>query len=87
MARIDINRAAYMQPVYVTSKQFDKLLYWAKKQVRIKLVCDHPIVFFPYTEKVAFTLAKELGTKGITVNSVMPGIIGTESNAGWLIQK
>ncbi|WP_454190724.1 SDR family NAD(P)-dependent oxidoreductase [Paenibacillus sp. Marseille-Q7038] len=33
---------------------------------------------------MTFTLAKELGPKGITVNSVMPGIIDTDSTASWL---
>ncbi|OAS89175.1 MULTISPECIES: SDR family NAD(P)-dependent oxidoreductase [Metabacillus] len=33
---------------------------------------------------MTFTLAKELGEKGITVNSVMPGIINTDSTASWL---
>ena len=33
---------------------------------------------------MTFTLAKELGAKGITVNSVMPGIIDTDSTASWL---
>ncbi|CAH0295911.1 SDR family NAD(P)-dependent oxidoreductase [Peribacillus simplex] len=33
---------------------------------------------------MTFTLAKELGAKGITVNSVMPGIIDTDSTANWL---
>ncbi|MEU8381763.1 SDR family oxidoreductase [Streptosporangium sp. NPDC048865] len=30
------------------------------------------------------TLAKELGPRGITVNSVSPGITDTDMNAGWL---
>ncbi|GAB3875180.1 hypothetical protein GCM10029964_018700 [Kibdelosporangium lantanae] len=30
------------------------------------------------------TLAKVLGERGITVNSVSPGIIDTDVNAGWL---
>ena len=33
---------------------------------------------------MTFTLAKKLGTKGITVNSIMPGIIDTDSTADWL---
>lgn len=33
---------------------------------------------------MTFTLAKEAGKRGITVNSVMPGIIDTDSTAGWL---
>ncbi|MDM5455379.1 SDR family NAD(P)-dependent oxidoreductase [Peribacillus simplex] len=33
---------------------------------------------------MTFTLAKELGANGITVNSVMPGIIDTDSTANWL---
>ncbi|HEY8986270.1 MAG TPA: SDR family oxidoreductase [Streptomyces sp.] len=31
-----------------------------------------------------FTLAKALGSRGITVNSVAPGIIDTDINASWL---
>ncbi|AXK31503.1 SDR family NAD(P)-dependent oxidoreductase [Streptomyces armeniacus] len=30
------------------------------------------------------TLAKELGPRGITVNTVAPGIVDTDMNAGWL---
>jgi 3-oxoacyl-[acyl-carrier protein] reductase len=30
------------------------------------------------------TLAKQLGPRGITVNSVAPGVIDTDLNAGWL---
>ncbi|WP_336145999.1 SDR family NAD(P)-dependent oxidoreductase [Enterococcus faecalis] len=33
---------------------------------------------------MTFTLAKEVGKRGITVNSVMPGIIDTDSTASWL---
>ncbi|MBP1904656.1 NAD(P)-dependent dehydrogenase (short-subunit alcohol dehydrogenase family) [Paenibacillus turicensis] len=33
---------------------------------------------------MTFTLAKEVGKRGITVNSVMPGIIDTDSTADWL---
>lgn len=33
---------------------------------------------------MTFTLAKEAGRRGITVNSVMPGIIDTDSTADWL---
>jgi NAD(P)-dependent dehydrogenase (short-subunit alcohol dehydrogenase family) len=29
-------------------------------------------------------LAKQLGPRGITVNSVAPGIVDTDVNAGWL---
>ena len=32
----------------------------------------------------SFTLAHELGRRGITVNSVSPGITDTDANAGWL---
>jgi 3-oxoacyl-[acyl-carrier protein] reductase len=32
----------------------------------------------------AFTLAKQLGERGITVNAVAPGIVDVDSNAAWL---
>ncbi|ARP71022.1 SDR family oxidoreductase [Streptomyces pluripotens] len=32
----------------------------------------------------SLTLAKAVGSRGITVNSVAPGIIGTDMNASWL---
>ncbi|MFC8536923.1 SDR family oxidoreductase [Streptomyces sp. NPDC057249] len=35
-------------------------------------------------DNFTLTLAKELGPRGITVNSVAPGIIDTDINAGWL---
>jgi 3-oxoacyl-[acyl-carrier protein] reductase len=33
---------------------------------------------------LTFTLAKQLGARGITVNAVVPGIVDVDSNAGWL---
>lgn len=33
---------------------------------------------------LTLTLAKELGPRGITVNAVLPGIVDTDMNAGWL---
>jgi 3-oxoacyl-[acyl-carrier protein] reductase len=33
---------------------------------------------------MSYTLAKELGARGITVNAVSPGIVDVESNAAWL---
>jgi 3-oxoacyl-[acyl-carrier protein] reductase len=33
---------------------------------------------------LTFTLAKQLGERGITVNSVVPGIVDVDSNAVWL---
>lgn len=33
---------------------------------------------------MSMTLAKELAPRGITVNVVMPGIVDTDMNAGWL---
>ncbi|MEU4237682.1 SDR family oxidoreductase [Actinoplanes sp. NPDC026619] len=33
---------------------------------------------------LTFTLAKQLGERGITVNAVAPGIVDVDSNAAWL---
>lgn len=35
-------------------------------------------------DNFTLNLAKQLGPRGITVNSVAPGIIDTDTNAGWL---
>ncbi|MFG2249059.1 SDR family oxidoreductase [Spirillospora sp. NPDC048823] len=35
-------------------------------------------------DNFTLNLAKELGPRGITVNSVAPGIVDTDTNAGWL---
>ncbi len=35
-------------------------------------------------DNFTLNLAKELGTRGITANSVAPGIIDTDANDGWL---
>uniref|UniRef100_A0AAU2JQN0 SDR family oxidoreductase n=1 Tax=Streptomyces sp. NBC_00049 TaxID=2903617 RepID=A0AAU2JQN0_9ACTN len=35
-------------------------------------------------DTLTLNLAKELGARGITVNSVAPGIVDTDVNAGWL---
>ncbi|MCZ8522545.1 MULTISPECIES: SDR family oxidoreductase [Paenibacillus] len=35
-------------------------------------------------DTLTLTLAKDLGPRGITVNAIMPGIVDTEINAGWL---
>ncbi len=35
-------------------------------------------------EAFTLTLAKALGGRGITVNAVAPGIVGTDINASWL---
>ncbi|WP_240489838.1 SDR family NAD(P)-dependent oxidoreductase [Actinomadura atramentaria] len=35
-------------------------------------------------DNFTLNLAKELGARGITANSVAPGIIDTDVNAGWL---
>jgi NAD(P)-dependent dehydrogenase (short-subunit alcohol dehydrogenase family) len=35
-------------------------------------------------DTLTLNLAKQLGPRGITVNSVAPGIVDTDTNAGWL---
>lgn len=35
-------------------------------------------------DNFTLNLAKELGPRGITVNSVAPGIVDTDTNARWL---
>jgi NAD(P)-dependent dehydrogenase (short-subunit alcohol dehydrogenase family) len=35
-------------------------------------------------DTLTLNLAKELGPRGITVNSVAPGVVDTDNNAGWL---
>jgi NAD(P)-dependent dehydrogenase (short-subunit alcohol dehydrogenase family) len=35
-------------------------------------------------DNFTLNLAKQLGPRGITVNSVAPGIVDTDTNAGWL---
>ncbi|MFA1537993.1 SDR family oxidoreductase [Actinomadura monticuli] len=35
-------------------------------------------------DTLTLNLAQQLGTRGITVNSVAPGIVDTDTNAGWL---
>jgi 3-oxoacyl-[acyl-carrier protein] reductase len=34
---------------------------------------------------LTLTLAPEFGPRGITVNTVMPGVTGTDMNAAWMV--
>jgi 3-oxoacyl-[acyl-carrier protein] reductase len=47
-----------------------------------------PMVTYSMTKgalnTLTFTLAKQLGERGITVNAVAPGIVDVDSNAAWL---
>ncbi|GLL05935.1 SDR family oxidoreductase [Dactylosporangium matsuzakiense] len=51
-------------------------------------IASPPIVTYSLTKgalnTMSLTLAKQLGERGITVNSVAPGIVDVDSNAGWL---
>ncbi|WP_261557091.1 SDR family oxidoreductase [Frankia tisae] len=51
-------------------------------------IASPPIVTYAMSKgalnTLTFTLAKELGPRGITVNSVSPGIVDVDSNAAWL---
>jgi 3-oxoacyl-[acyl-carrier protein] reductase len=51
-------------------------------------IASPPMVTYSLTKgalnTLSFTLAKQLGERGITVNSVAPGIVDVDSNAAWL---
>jgi 3-oxoacyl-[acyl-carrier protein] reductase len=51
-------------------------------------IASPPIVTYSMTKgalnTLSFTLAKQLGERGITVNAVAPGIVDVDSNAAWL---
>ena len=51
-------------------------------------IASPPMVTYSMTKgalnTLTFTLAKQLGERGITVNAVVPGIVDVDSNAAWL---
>jgi 3-oxoacyl-[acyl-carrier protein] reductase len=51
-------------------------------------IASPPMVTYSMTKgalnTLSFTLAKQLGERGITVNAVAPGIVDVDSNAAWL---